>query len=409
MEIDEWQELVAWYETNAPDHLAELEPPIRSQSDQFEIELPATKDHDFPTNTAIHIDATSHRLLLGDSYAFNLDVYSAELVLEKEIPSGGAISRIVTAPENTYLATSMGGNIGQSEVPLGLLIKINANTQTPSAINRLVQRLHRPVDVIADDFNGDGKTDYVIAEFGAYAGKLSLHLSQQDEALHETVLLNEAGAISIAVAGNDLMVLVAQGDERIVRINDFAGNQPISQTLLRFPPSQGSSSMKMLDFNNDGLADLLYTAGDNADISPIFKPYHGIYLFLGQPNNSFQLETFFHLDGAYGAVAEDFDQDGDYDIAAVSYFPNISNGLDETTFVYLENTNGNFEAKYIEGIGGLGRFIAITAGDIDNDGDLDIALANLAFGPYGPLSVTPELQKQWLRGTGFILLRNTLH
>lgn len=166
--------------------------------------------------------------------------------------------------------------------------------------------------------------------------------------------------------------------------------------------------MSVVDFNGDGIMDLLYTAGDNADISPIYKPYHGVYLFIGQRDKTFRQEMFFHLDGAYGAVAEDFDQDGDMDIVVISYFPDIDQGLDETGFVYLQNNDGSFAAKTIEGIGKLGRFVAISAGDIDGDGDADIALANLAFGPPGPMEISSELQEQWYGGTRFILLRNGL-
>ena len=34
------------------------------------------------------------------------------------------------------------------------------------------------------------------------------------------------------------------------------------------------------DFDNDGFEDLIYVCGDNADITPILKSYHGIYIFL---------------------------------------------------------------------------------------------------------------------------------
>src|SRR5690606_3370496 len=98
----------------------------------------------------------------------------------------------------------------------------------------------------------------------------------------ERVLLNAAGAISVAVVGDDLIVLMAQGDERIVRIRDFAsGERPVVEPIVRLPPTFGSTGLTVLDFDGDGRLDLLYAAGDNADISPIPKPYHGVYLFAG--------------------------------------------------------------------------------------------------------------------------------
>ncbi|MBL4806796.1 MAG: VCBS repeat-containing protein [Rhodobacteraceae bacterium] len=407
MDRSEWAQIIAWYEDNAPQEMARAPWRPHRQTRLFTIDSPESMTGDFPTSTAIFIDEQSQRILVGDSYELTLETYSPDLELLEKRRSGGAISRIRPSPTGGYLATIMGGNIGQSELLLGLLIDIDPVSETP--VTRLVRRLHRPVDVKVGDFNSDGASDYVIAEFGTYFGKLSLHLSQPDGSLHETVLLNDAGTISVSIIGNDLLVLIAQGDERIIRVNNFASQTVTFETLLRFPPSQGSSSLRSVDVNGDGIQDLLYTAGDNADISPIYKPYHGIYVFAGQPDGSFVQEMFFHLDGTYDAIAADFDQDGDMDIAAISYFPNIDQNLDEVGFVYLQNTNGNFDPQYVKGLGALGRFIALSVGDIDADGDLDIALANLAFGPYGPLTVTPELQDRWLAGPRFILLRNGLH
>lgn len=404
MEKAEWEQIKSWYEDNAPKQLALPRWQSRTRLEQFRIEVPARKEHDFPAATAILIDEISHRLLVGDGHEINMKIYGKDLSLLSEVRTGGIVSRILPLSSGGHLATVIGGTISPTEDEHGLLIEVST-----SGINRLVRGLRRPVDVAFGDFNKDGKTDYVIAGFGTHFGELTLHLSQADGTLRETILLNEAGATSVKVAGDDLLVLMAQGDERIIRLKNFASDQAVvAETIIRFPPSQGSSSMSVLDFNSDGIMDLLYTAGDNADISPAYKPYHGVYLFIGQPDKTFRQEMFFHLDGAYGAVAEDFDQDGDMDIAVISYFPNIGQGLDETGFVYLQNNDGNFKAKYVEGIGNLGRFVAISAGDIDGDGDVDIALANLAFGPPGPMKISPELQDQWYGGTGFVLLRNEL-
>ena len=411
MERVEWEQIKLWYESEAPAKLALPAWQQRSKLMLFEIEVPERKEHDFPVATAIFIDEASKRLLVGDAHENDLKIYGEDLGLLSVVRSGGIISRIKRSSPDNYFMTVIGGTISPTEDEHGLLIEIAVDkaTQVQPVINRLARKLHRPVDVVSGDFNKDGKSDYVTANFGTHFGKLSLHLSQPDGTLHETELMKESGSTSIIVDGDDLLVLISQGNERIVRLKNFANDQLMSEeTITRFPPSQGSSSLRALDFNGDGVLDLLYTAGDNADTSPVLKPYHGIYLFEGQPDGTFQLEMFFHLDGATGAVAEDFDQDGDMDIAAIAYYGNIEKNLDEAEFVYLQNNNGTFEAKYVEGIGKLGRFVAISAGDIDGDGDKDIALANMAFGPSGAMEIPPGLQDQWYAGTRFILLRNGL-
>lgn len=292
LEMAEWEQIKSWYEREAPDQLTPPRWQSRTRLEQFAIEVPERGAHEFPTGTAILIDEKSNRLLVGDAHESDLKTYDRNLKLLGKIRPGGIVSRILPLPLGGYLATVIGGTIGPSEDEHGLLIEVANDKGSP--VNRLVRGLRRPVDMAFGDFNKDGETDYVVAGFGTHFGKLTLHLSQTDGTLRETVLLNEAGTTSVRVVGDDLLVLLAQGDERIIRLKDFASDQPVTEeTIIRFPPSQGSTSMNVLDFNGDGIMDLLYTAGDNADISPVYKPYHGVYLFAGQSDNTFRQEMFF--------------------------------------------------------------------------------------------------------------------
>lgn len=401
---DDFEAIVAWYEAEAPERLDAPEWQPRTGLALFDVEAPDREEVYFPTGTAVFIDEAARRLLAGDAFEMDLDIFDADLEPVAEIPLAAAVSRIARRASGSYLATTMGETIGPTEAAHGRLVEIaDGRAAVP-----LIRRLQRPVDFAHGDFNGDGETDYITAGYGHHSGALTLHPGGAGGAARPTVLLNEAGAISVAVVGEDLLALMAQGNERIVRIKDFAGAHPATETVMRFPPAQGSTSMRVLDFNGDGREDLLYTAGDNADTSPIFKPYHGVYLFTGRADGSFRQEMFFPFDGAYGAAAEDFDGDGDTDIAAVSYFPNLARGLDEGAFVYLENSGGGFRPRFVEGIGELGRFIAIASGDLDGDGDKDIALASLAFGPKGPSQITPDLQQRWIHSTHLVVLRNRL-
>jgi hypothetical protein len=408
MSPDDWAAIHNFYLSKAPDVLALADWPERTPYDLFDIEWPQQDRYEFPTSTAVLIDEGTHRLFVADAYELDLEIYRTDLGFEGEVRTGGAVSKVVSLAAGHYVATTMGGDIGQTESLDGLLIGIEAQPgQLPEVTDRLARQLHRPVDVVTGDYNADGQPDFLTANFGTHTGKLVLHLSQPDGTLEDRALLNDAGVTSLAVRGDDLYVLVAQGDERVLRLNDFAQSDPVNtELLLRFPPVTGTSSMHLADINGDGQDDLLLTAGDNADLSGIFKPYHGITLYAGQPDGSFSQEWFFPFDGATSAVAGDFDLDGDTDIAAIAYYGRIEQGLDEALFVLLENEDGRFVPRKVEGLGRLGRFIAMSAGDLDGDGDIDIALANLAFGPYGPLEVSPELQAQWLAGPAFLVLRN---
>ena len=136
-------------------------------------------------------------------------------------------------------------------------------------------------------------------------------------------------------------------------------------------------------------------------LSPIMVS--GIFLNDGQQH--FKEAKFIPLHGAYKAVARDFDQDGDLDIAAVSFFPSYEHTPSEG-FVYLENSGDlNFVARTFSKAD-EGRWITLDAADLDQDGDQDIVLAS-----FVALEVADnkQLNEQWIaNGPSAIILENTV-
>jgi hypothetical protein len=158
----------------------------------------------------------------------------------------------------------------------------------------------------------------------------------------------------------------------------------------------------LFDFDGDGNEDIIYTAGDNADYDPITKPYHGIRIFMNDGSNHFKESFFYPLNGAYKVIPSDYDNDGDIDMAAISFFPDYENSPEES-FVYLENKGEmNFDASTFPGSSD-GRWMAMDAGDMDGDGDLDLLLGSMIFGT----DYTRYFEK-WSEGTlPFAWLENT--
>ena len=99
----------------------------------------------------------------------------------------------------------------------------------------LVSELSRPVHMNWHDLDQDGQEDVIICEFGNYIGRLSWFRQTAEGAFEKRVLWENPGAVKTAVR----------------------------------------------DLDQDGWPDLLVlmAQGDNADLSPVLKPYYGLRVY----------------------------------------------------------------------------------------------------------------------------------
>jgi hypothetical protein len=136
----------------------------------------------------------------------------------------------------------------------------------------------------------------------------------------------------------------------------------------------GVSYFELVDFNKDGAMDILLTNGDNWDYSAISKNYHGIRIFLNDGKDTFKEAWFYPLFGTSKAVARDFDNDGDLDIAAISFYDDLNQP--EQGFLYFSNKgNLQFDVSSTPAAA-TGKWLTLEAADIDRDGDTDLVLGS---------------------------------
>lgn len=212
-----------------------------------------------------------------------------------------------------------------------------------------------PAQIVAGDFNGDGKLDVAISD-------------QQGE--HVMVLKgNGKGALGLPQLTNMKApgfnpVWMAVGDFNGDGKLDIAVTEPLagylsillghgdgyfSESLIPFPAGNSPNQVLAADLNHDGKVDLVVTNGGN------------IFVFLGKGDGTFHALPKFPVPQEAGAITlGDFNGDGKLDLAAI--FRNHMS-------IMAGNGNGTFQTPQVFDVPQDSEWI--TAGDFNNDGRLD--------------------------------------
>lgn len=362
---EDWQKIVNYYIENAPDALEKTPVRATQKLDNFII-LPNTITDDVIMTT--QYDYVRNTLFIGSGSNMNktLSVATGEPIFSNVGASASPVVSKKNHPKYGEVSLEI-GIMDPSDLSKG---KLKAGKKT------LLENLHRPVDFVLADINEDGTDDFVIANFGNLAGNVSWY---DGNTLAETTLLNEPGARVIHLLDfdkdgkKDLVILMTQGREGVVFLKNMGKGKYKAERLLDFPPVYGSSYVDVLDFDKDGDYDIIYSNGDNADYSPIAKPYHGVRIFKNNGKNKFSESYFYAINGASKVLVADFDNDGDNDMGVISYFPNRSQN---EGFMYFEQTsNLKFIVKTKTGVSNE-KWLTLDYGDFNQDGYLDFVLGS---------------------------------
>ncbi len=404
VEAEQWTAIKDYFIQNAPESLPEVIPRVELglshfivQEPSFTVTPPNTTMVKFMEDGSIYSsDAISKKLLQFDS---NLNLMKAG-----NIPEGAVDLRL---DDEALWILSM-GSFSPNDQEAGMLLCLPKEEGRQALI--VADNLRRPAHADYGDINKDGLEDVIISEFGKWSGRLTLLLNKGRSDFESITIKNQTGATKAyfhdfnADGHLDIVALFAQGREQI---SIFYGSEELAfkeEIILTFSPSSGSTNLDLIDYDEDGDMDILYTAGDNADYIPILKSYHGIYLFENRGQNHFTEKFFQPLNGANGARLVDFDLDGDLDLAAISFFPDYRKDAVES-FVYFENA-GDFEfsGSTFEN-NTRGRWIVMDVKDKDGDGDQDIILGSLTFETIPDKGYVSNWKS---KGLPFVVLQNTI-
>jgi hypothetical protein len=221
----------------------------------------------------------------------------------------------------------------------------------------------RPLDVKVGDFNNDGRSDLVTANY--YDGTVSVLLGNADGTFQPARTsatgfrpaslavgdFNQDGKLDLATDSyggtyyGDVSILLGQGDGRFGPAADI----PLGSGYV---PSIATG-----DLNADGKLDLVATS---ADYNMASVAWSFVDVLIGHGDGSFAATRYGpYFDGLPSLALGDFDGDGNADVAA---------SLDSLK-VFLTNGDGTLqEPRNVDGGG-----IPLTVADFDADGKLDLA------------------------------------
>jgi hypothetical protein len=228
-----------------------------------------------------------------------------------------------------------------------------------------------PISVAIGDLDGDGDLDLAVANWASHTvsvllgngdGTFQARLNYETGGWPRSVAigdLDDDGALDLALTSqwsNCVSLLLNNGDGTF--------QAPLTYRIGDLP-----TSVAIGDLDGDSDLDLVVANSD-------YEKLCYVSVLLNNGDGTFQANLNYRAGIGPASVAiGDLDGDGDLDLAVANY--NFDYPNECYVSVLLNNGDGTFQAAVKYGAGIISRSVAI--GDLDGDGALDLALAKAFF------------------------------
>ncbi len=221
------------------------------------------------------------------------------------------------------------------------------------------------------DYDNDGFLDIYVSDFLSNANNVLFHNNGDESFTRRENILGAAGSTIGATWADydndgdmDLFAPNGNGEDNFLFRNNGRG------TFVRINNgdivNDGGNSVGSSwgDYDNDGDLDLYVTNTDRQE-NFLYRNEGGVTF-----TRILEGSLVNDKDRSQGSTWGDFDNDGDLDLY-------VTNSDEEERKLYLNNGDGTFTSDRVEPVSREGIYSLATAhADIDNDGDLDLMVAN---------------------------------
>jgi len=305
------------------------------------------------------------------------------------------------------------GNPLPTDDPTGRVLVGLQHQPDEFELRTLIEGSGRVADVRPMDLDLDGDLDLVVAAFGYLreGGVYVLRNESVADALDFRLerVSDRTGAVSVIPvddlqpgSGPGFVVAFAQQHETVSLFLPRGAADYEERVLYRAPhPAWGTSHLAAADLDGDGDLDFLLSNGDTLDDGVAIKPYHGVTWLENRGSEAFRAHPIGRLYGAHAAEAGDLDGDGDLDIVASGFLPQVELPVPPDTIrldsvVWFERDGDEWIPWEIES--GHPRHTGVTLIDLDEDGRLDIVAAINRAWDVAPVETGPSLEVWLNRG-----------